>query len=134
MTSKISDLVKEFRDIRDDLDTKRKAYNKFEAESKEKMLELETQMLNICNETGVDSFKTKNGTAYKTKKTYARLLTGDDGRERREEYAIRTGDFGLFTSHVNKTHAKELQDEGFNLSEIGVDWIEENAIGFRKPT
>jgi hypothetical protein len=116
------------------MDAARKTYQQIEKESKEKMFELETQMLNICNETGVDSFKTPHGTAYRTIKTYARLGAGPEAREAREKYALETGDFGLFTSHVNKTHSKELLDDGVNLAEIGIDWIEEYTIGFRKPT
>jgi len=130
----IAELVQEYRDIRAHMDAARKTYQQIEKESKEKMFELETQMLNICNETGVDSFKTPHGTAYRTIKTYARLGAGPEAREAREKYALETGDFGLFTSHVNKTHSKELLDDGVNLAEIGIDWIEEYTIGFRKPT
>lgn len=130
----IADLIKEYRDIRDDLDARRKDYMAFEKESKEKMLGLETQMLAIANDTGVDSFKTPHGTAYKTIKTYARLSAGSEAKEARIQYAIDNNDFGLFTSHVNKTHAKELLDDGVNLAEAGIDWIEEYTIGFRKPT
>lgn len=130
----IADLIKEFRDLRDDLDARRKDYTLFEKESKEKMLDLETQMLDIARDTGVDSFKTIHGTAFKTTKTYARLSTGPEAKELRIKYAIDNDDFGLFTSHVNKTHAKELLDNGVNLAEVGIDWVEEYAIGFRKPT
>ena len=130
----IAELVKEYRDIRDHMDAARKTYQKIEKESKEEMFALETQMLDICNDTGVDSFKTPHGTAFKTKKTYARLGAGPEAKEARIQYAMTTGDFGLFTSHVNKTHSKELLDDGINLAECGIDWIEEWSIGFRKPT
>lgn len=130
----VKDIVKEYRDIRDSLDKARKEFTAFEEECKGKMFELETQMLAISRETGVDSFKTEFGTAFKTTKTYARLGAGDESKRAREAYAIETGDFGLFTSHVNKTHAKELLDEGYNLAELGIDWIEEYTIGFRKPS
>jgi hypothetical protein len=91
-------------------------------------------MLKVSAETGVDSFKTEAGTCYKTVKTYARLTAGEDARQKRIDYAIKSGDFGLFTSHVNKTHAKELMKDSVNLAEIGIDWIEELSMGFRKPT
>ena len=46
---------------------------------------------------------------------------------------MKTGDFGLYTGHVNKTHAKELlDDDSVDFSETGVDWIEEWSVGFRK--
>lgn len=130
----IADLIKEFRDLRDDLDARRKDYTLFEKETKERMLDLETQMLDIAAQTGVDSFKTVHGTAFRTTKTYARLSTGPEAKELRIQYAINNDDFGLFTSHVNKTHAKELLDNGVNLAEVGIDWVEEYTIGFRSPT
>lgn len=132
--SNIAELIKEFRDLRDDLDARRKDYTSFEKQTKERMLELETEMLAIASQTGVDSFKTVHGTAFKTTKTYARLSSGDQAKELRIQYAINNDDFGLFTSHVNKTHAKELLDAGINLAEVGIDWVEEYTIGFRKPT
>ena len=134
MAEKINELIKKYRDIRDDLGAKRKEFDLFEKECKEQMEELELKMLSISDETGVDSFKTEYGTAYRTIKTYARLGTGPESKEAREKYALDTGDFGLFTAHVNKTHAKELRDEGVDLVNIGIDWVEEYAIGFRKPT
>jgi hypothetical protein len=130
----IAELVKEYRDIRDHLDAARKTYMKIEKESKEKLFELETQMLDICRETGVESFRTPHGTAFKTLKTYARLGAGPEAKQARIDYAMKTGDFGLFTSHVNKTHSKELLDDGVNLAECGIDWIEEWSMSFRKPT
>lgn len=130
----IAELVKQYRDIRENMDAARKTYQAIEKDSKEKMFELETQMLDICRETGVDSFKTEHGTAFKTLKTYARLGAGPDAKQARIDYAVKTGDWGLFTSHVNKTHSKELLDDGVNLAECGIDWVEEYSIGFRKPT
>lgn len=131
----IAELVQQYRTIRDNMDAARKTYQKIEKDSKEEMFELETQMLKICAETGVDSFKTPHGTAYKTLKTYARLGAGPEAKQTRIEYAQSTGDYGLFTSHVNKTHAKELLDDGINLAkQCGIDWVEEYSIGFRKPT
>lgn len=134
MTQRIDEVVKEYRDLRLVLDIKRKEFKSFEEEQKEKMFALETQILKVCAETGVESFKTAHGTAYRTIKTYARLGAGSESKDARVEYAKSSGDFGLFTSHVNKTHAKELLDEGHNLAEYGIDWIEEFSIGFRKPT
>ena len=128
----IKELIVSYRDIRDELDTRRKQYNAFERDAKEKLLELETQMLVISDETGVDSFKTADGTAFRTTKTYARLSEGPDARDLRIKYAMDTGDFSLFTSHVNKTHARELLDDGINLEECGISWVEEYAISFRK--
>lgn len=132
MTRLIKDIVKEYRDVRDTYLAASKEFNRIEKESKEAMLTLESEMLALANELGVESFRTEYGTTFKTKKTYARLGAGPDSKKAREDYALRTGDFGLFTGHVNKTHAKELLDDGVNLTEVGIDWIEEYTMGFRK--
>jgi len=130
----IKELVKEYRDVRDTLDAGRKVFKSLEATSKDTLLDLETQMLVIAEETGVDSFKTTDGTVFKSQKTYARLAAGEDAKQRRIDYAVKNNDWGLFTSHVNKTHCKELIDEGVNVSEAGIDWVVEATMNFRKPT
>lgn len=130
----VSDIIKEYRDLRDELDAKRKAFQQAEKDIELCMLELETEMLVISKELGVDSFKTEHGTAFKTTKTYARLSAGPEAKTLREEYAASTGDFGLFTAHVNKTHAKELLEAGVNLADVGIDWVEEFTFRFNKPS
>jgi len=130
----IKTLIKEYRGLRDELDNKRRVYNAFEKERKLELFELETQMLKISDDTGVDSFKTEDGTAFRTIKTYARLSEGSQAKQDRIDWTIKNKDWGLFTSHVNKTHAKELFDDGVNLLDAGVDWIQEYAFNFRKPT
>lgn len=130
----IKTIIKEYRGLREELDIRRTQYNQFEKQRKLELFELETQMLKISNETGVDSFKTEDGTAFKTVKTYARLSEGPDAKQDRINWAIENNDFGLFTSHVNKTHCKELIDEGVNVLDAGITWVEEYAFNFRKPT
>ena len=128
----ISDIVQEYRDVRAGLDAARKAFEKYEKSCKTRMQELEVIMLDKCNEMGVDSFSTENGTVFRTTKTYARLSQGMEAAELRQMYTLKTGDFGLFTAHVNKTHAKELLDAGVNLAEVGIDWVVEDTVQFRK--
>lgn len=128
----IAELVKEYREIRDGLDRARKVFKDHEKEAKDQLAVLETQMLVISSDTGVDSFKTEYGTAFKTTKTYARLGAGEESKEARFKYAVDNNDYGLFTSHVNKTHALELVDAGVNMAEIGIEVVTENVIQFRK--
>lgn len=131
---KLVDMVEDYRNIRDELDAARKAFTKLEAESKQAMDILETKMLNILNEQEVESVRTRAGTVFKTTKTYARMAAGEDSKQLRIKWMIQNDDFGLMTSHVNKTHAKELLDEGVNLADAGVEWIEEFTVSIRKPT
>ena len=75
-----------------------------------------------------DQFKTEFGTCYKSVKTYAKLFDV----EARIKYAKETGDYGLFTSHVNKLHTIELLNDGRDPTEFGVDYETEEVILFRK--
>lgn len=134
MGENIKDLIKAYRDVRDDLDSKRKEYMDFEKSSKEALYEIEVRMLDISNDTGIDSFKSDVGTVFRVTKTYARLDAGEESKELRFKYAVENNDPGVFTSHVPKTHMKELLDDGVNLLDIGVLWIEEAGMSFRKPT
>ena len=126
----ISDTIKSYIDLRSQLDDKRKEYKDFESMVKEQMEMLETQILEECNTTGVESFKTAYGTAFKTTKTYARIFD----TEARNQYIKETGDFALITAHVNKTHVQELLDTGVDPSEFGGEFTTEQAIQIRKPT
>jgi len=124
----INEIVAEYIDLRNRVANKKKEFDEFKKECEVDMKELELQILNVSNETGVDSFKTEFGTAYKSIKTYAKLFDA----EARIEYAKRTGDFGLFTGHVSKAHAIELLDEGVDPSELGIDIDSEQCVLFRK--
>jgi len=125
---KISEVVEEYISLRNDIAAKRKEYKDLEALNKELMNELELRILEVANSTGVDSFKTVNGTAYKTIKKYA---TNSD-RAARDKYAIESGDLGLFTNHVNKAHLLELMDDGLDPEDVGITYTEEQAINIRK--
>ena len=124
----IDEIVSQYIDLRKQVASKKKEFEEFKAECELEMKELELKILNISNATGVQSFKTEFGTAYRTTKTYAKVFD----IESRMNYAKKTGDFGLFTSHVNKSHALELIDEGMDPAEFGVDITTESVIQFRK--
>lgn len=126
----ISDMVAEYITLRNEVAEKKKEFDDFKKSHNNRMVELELSILEVSQETGVNSFKTEFGTAYKTIKKYA---TNAD-REAREEYARKTGDFGLFTNHVNKAHLIELMemDEEFDPESVGINYSEEQAINIRK--
>lgn len=129
---KVLDLVEEYIQIRDLLDAKRKDYKNFEDKAKMEMAELEAKILEVSNQTGVDSFKTKAGTAFRTTKDYARIAPG--ARQQTEEYAIRTGNLQIFTSHISKVAVKELMAAGEDPGEMGIDYVQEDVIQVRRPT
>jgi len=130
--SKIVDLVNEYISIRDTLNEKRSDFKSFEDGCKAELADLEAQILEISNETGVDSFKTAAGTAFRTEKDYARIAPG--AREIVDEWVLKTGNTQIFTSHISKLAVKELMDSGISAAEMGIDYVREDVIQVRKPT
>jgi len=129
---KIDEMIKQYRAIRDALALERKAFDIYESIAKGEMETLENMALGIANETGVDSFKTEHGTMFKTLSTYARLGAGEESKELRNAYIMRTGDFGMITSHVAKAHVQELIAEGIDPASFGVEYVQQFKMVFRR--
>ena len=125
---KINEVVQQYIALRSQLDAKRKEYKDFEGQVKDQLLQMELQILDVSHETGVNSFATEYGTAYRTTKKYASVKD----RKLLETYVETHHDMGLFTNHINKSHVIELMNEGLNPADIGVDYQEEQAINIRK--
>ena len=132
MTIKIDDVVKKYVELRDNLDNERKNFKAFEADSKEKMAKLEMWLLDKARDTGVESFKTNHGTAFRTTKDYARVA-GPDGWDSLCAYILKTEDFGLVEKRVAKLHFKELLANGKVVpEEIGIEYVKEQVIQVRR--
>lgn len=125
---KVDEIINKYVTARAVLDAERKKYKAIEKAIKADMLAMELQIMTIADELGVDSLKSKFGTAYTVTKKFASL----DNRERLIDYVKETGDFGLFTSHVNKAHLLELMDDRIEPIEIGISYTEERSINIRK--
>ena len=134
MTKSIDSLIEEYIDTRNSLDTARKEWQSTEADYKQRMAEIEGILLAKSAETGVDSFKTQCGTAFKTTKDYVSYADDPGSDDLLHEYVMKTGDFGVFTRHLNKSHVKELIDAGIELNEIGLKYDSEQVIQVRSPT
>lgn len=124
----INEMVAEYISMRNSITEQKKAFDDFKKSVEEHMKKLELEILEVSRELGVDSFKTDAGTAYRTTKTYAKVFDA----EARIKFAKKTGDYGLFTSHVNKKHAMELLEDGMDPSDFGVDIDTEQVIQIRK--
>lgn len=130
---RVDDLVDQYIQIRDDLGDKRKLFKEQEETAKTHLAELEARILEISNSTGVNSFKTDFGTAFRTTKDYARVAPGS--REELDAWVLKTGKTQVFTSHLSKVAIKELMEtDGLNPADAGIDYIMEDVIQIRKPT
>lgn len=135
---KIDDIVEAYVGIRDSLGDARKKFKAYEAQCKADMLKLEVKLLEISRQLGVDSFKTKFGTAFKTDKDFARV-SGPEGWEALCKYMVENNDFGLVEKRVAKLHFKEVmateaekEENGLAPIEMGVEYVVEEVIQVRR--
>ncbi len=126
----IEDLVADYIAKRDDLATERKAFETHEAEVKAEMREIEDQIREHCNTLGVDSFKTKAGTAFKTTKPYIHIQ--DWGAFSR--YVLENEQLDLVEKRPSKLRVLELLTEHPALTpdDLGINVVNEVAIQIRK--
>jgi len=132
---KIVDLVKAYIDVRNTLTDKRKEFKDFEDIAKSQMSDLEAQLLTVSDDTGVTSFKTDYGTAFKTTKDYCRIAPG--ARDQVNLWVLESGHVEIFTSHISKLMVKELMEADENPLvpiDVGLEYIEEFVMQIRKPT
>lgn len=129
----IDEIIGLYVEKRDFLDAKRKEFTALERTIKEELFGLDMWLLDRAGQLGVESFRTNSGTAYKDIKDYARVAPGPEAWESLTTYARKTGDFGCFTRHLTKTHVKQLLEEGVNLAEIGIEYVEEYTMKVMRP-
>ena len=124
----IEQKVARYIELRNQVADKARELKTLETLVKPELEELEREMLETSNSTGVESFKTAAGTVFKTTKSYVTMKN----REAFIRFALDTGDYGLITNHIGKAHAVELIEEGVPLETLGVDYIVEQVMQFRK--
>jgi hypothetical protein len=136
----VSELVRMYRDHRDELALARKTFKQKEANVKDLLSRIEMALRDKADEMGVDSFATPDGTAFRTKKKKYRV--GDWPTFC--QYVKDTGYFNLFEKRVSKLAAVEVHDErmilaaempeDFDPVPPGLIYLEEVGMAVRKPT
>jgi hypothetical protein len=103
------DLIGQYVELRDQLKAADAAYAAWKKEQYDDTLDaIELKLLDQMNQTGVDSFKTKKGTAYKKKSVS--LTTADGSEFRRHVIGLEAWD--LIEFRPAKTAVVELIDNG----------------------
>lgn len=103
----IVELVEKYLQIRDNLDVERKQFKSYESDAKAAM-ELLAERLKVLGAAfGVDSFKTKAGTAYETNKEIYRV----EDWPAFVEYVVSTENYQLLEKRVAKNAAREILEE-----------------------
>ena len=126
--SSIDDAINVYVATRDVLAEERKAYNTYEAKAKNYMDRIEMFIKDKADEIGVDSFKTKSGTAYRTVKTSYRVGNWDAYLNWLKE----TNNFQCLEKRAAKNAVKEIHDETGEIPP-GLEYVAEVAFDVRRP-
>ncbi len=95
----IDELVRRYIVVRDAKDQMADRHKKEIAKLADGLKKLESMLLTALNESGAESTRTKNGTAYKKVVTSVRVVD----RTAYLEFVAATGDFDFLESKANKT-------------------------------
>lgn len=124
----IDDAINVYVATRDALAEERKSYNTYEAKAKNYMDRIEMFIKDKADEIGVDSFKTKSGTAYRTVKTSYRVGQWDLYLAWMKE----TGNFQCLEKRAAKNAVKEIHDETGEVPP-GLEYVAEIGFDVRRP-
>ncbi len=125
----IDDAINTYVATRDDLAAERKAFNTYEAKAKNYMDRIEMFIKDMADKIGVDSFKSKSGTAYRTVKTSYRVGNWDDYLAWLKE----TGNFQCLEKRAAKNAVKEVHDETGEIPP-GLEYVTEVGFDVRRPS
>lgn len=103
---KVADLIKEYRALRDQLATERKAYKQREGKMKTQMGVISMVLRQKGDEQGVDNFKTDQGTAYRNRTEKIRVQNWDEF----QAWMIETENWHLVQKRVSPNSVKEIRD------------------------
>lgn len=124
---KMSDLVGKYVELRE-----KRAQHKADFDMKvadiDKMMEkIEAKLLEVFEQTGMDSVKTEFGTAYTSNRTTASVAD----KEVFMEFVKSSDEWPLLEVRANKSSVEQYREEHGELPP-GVNWRVERTIGVRR--
>lgn len=126
-TLTIEQLIRRYRELKAELTEEKHEFDAREKSFSLLMDEIQNILLAKSNETGVDSFKTSAGTAYKTTKTFVSITDWDSFIN----YVRENDAFHLLQRRVTKSAAIEEKEENGELPP-GLSYSEMFEINVRK--
>lgn len=128
----MQDLISEYITKRNQLNEERKAFELHEIEVKSELSAIEEKIMEFSNATGVDSFKSPVGTAFRTTKTTVSTVKGE--WEKFANYVLKTGDIHLLEKRPAKLAVLELLKDNPELTpnELGIEVVSQSVIQVRK--
>ena len=125
----IDDAIDVYVKTRDDLAACRKEFNKYEADAKYYMDRIEMFLKDKADEIGVESFKCKSGTAFRSVKTQYQVGNWDDFIG----WVLETGNVQCLEKRAAKNACKEIHDEEGDVPP-GLNYRVEVGMDVRRPT
>jgi len=126
---RVNELVKIYRDVRDNLSVERKIFKQKESNAKDLLARISMAIKNVADGLGVDSFNTDYGTAYRNLKTRYRVGNWDLIMD----FIRQTGNYQMLEKRVAKNATKEIHEA---MGEVppGIEYSAEVEFAVRKPT
>jgi hypothetical protein len=125
---RVDEMVKVYRDVRDNLSVDRKIFKQKEANAKDLMARISMSLRDKADELGVDTFATPFGTAYRNVKKFYRVGNWDSI----VDFIKQTGNFQMLEKRVAKNATAEIHQA---MGEVppGIEYSVEVEFAVRKP-
>lgn len=124
---KTDQLVEVYVQLRDKRAQRKAAYENDDADDKSKQERVESELLRRFQESGMESVRTKSGTAYKSIKTSATIADWDEFFQ----YVVENQAWELVGRHCSKDGVKEYK-EANSAVPPGINWREELTVNVRR--
>jgi hypothetical protein len=128
MDVSVDKLVSVFIKMRDERDRVKREMEKQITDIEEQMKVISAELLDICKETGADSFRTPFGTAYRTLKE--RYWTND--WESFHKFMQQNGAMELLERRIHQSNMKQFLEENPDLHPAGLQRDREYQITIRR--
>ena len=125
---KLSEAVSLYIQLRDQKAQMKAAFDEQVAPLQAKMDKLEAKLLEVFNQTGMDSVKTEFGTAYSTVRTTASVADRDTFMD----YVKANEEWALLEVRVSKTAVEQFRSANDNELPPGVNIREERVVNVRR--
>lgn len=125
---KLSEAVSLYIQLRDKKAQMKAEFDAQVAPVQEKMDKLEAKLLDVFNQTGMDSVKTEFGTAYSTVRTSASVADRDVFMD----YVKANEEWALLEVRVSKTAVDQFRSANDNELPPGVNIREERVVNIRR--
>lgn len=124
---KMSELVEKYIQLRDKKAEHKAAYESKVALIDETLSKIEAKLLQVFEESGMDSVRTEAGTAYKS--TRVSVTTGD--KDAFMEFVRRNDEWPLLEVRPSKSAVEQYREQHDDLPP-GINWRAEQVVNIRR--